>query len=70
MTSLKLIIFILVLVFMAVLTVSLILRYAHLKSLLQYINMEIERTTGEAQEYWKKERRHLIRTFFSPFYRF
>ena len=70
MTSLNLIIFILVLAFMAFLTVSLILRYTRFKGLLQYINIEIQRNTGEAQEFWKKEKQHLIRAFLSPFYRF
>lgn len=31
---------------------------------LNYINMEIRRTTGEAQKCWKREKRRLWRSFF------
>ena len=42
-------------------------RFHRLRILLQYVEMEINRTQGHEQTFWRKEKRRLIRTFLTPF---
>ena len=67
MTYLKPILFALSLVLITTIVTFFAIRISRLKRLLQYVDMEIGRTTGREQDYWKKERKRLFRTFLSPF---
>lgn len=63
------ILFAIVILFFAVfLLVGLVMKINEFSHELEYINREIERTTGGEQRYWKREKRRLWLSLL-PFYR-
>ena len=61
--------FAIIILFLAVLLlVGLVAKIFEFSKELDYINLEIRRTTGEAQQFWKWERRRLWLSLL-PFYR-
>lgn len=51
-------------ILVALLLVGLSIKIYEFVMELNYINMEIRRTTGEAQKSWKRKKRRLWRSFF------
>ena len=55
----KALLVIVIIIFAVFLLVGLVIKIYEFSMELNYINMEIRRTTGEAQKCWKRERRRL-----------